>query len=204
MAADAESQRLMRRSGRPSGRAAAALLLAAAAAAVFLTFTPAFLPPPMDLPVPQAASKAPAAAERDSGDGLAQWWEETASVDLPLLGAKLRRGMDQGVRGAAEALAGIDKVVRGLDQNPQLLPVGAGQSPEASDAASAILEPVTKLYMKYMHSIKPRCKDCQLVIRWGRVWRLCKTRRHLARQPGTSHYKRKIHRHKGFKTGPSR
>merc|ERR1712118_248685 len=48
------------------------------------------------------------------------------------------------------------------------------------------IQPLTQLFMKYMKSIRPRCKDCIIVRRRGCTWRLCKIQRHKARQPGVN------------------
>merc|ERR1719323_2142480 len=97
-------------------------------------------------------------------------------VDLARLGAELQRGVeegargmadivDQGVQGMADALAGFDQALWGPGCNPVPVPVPAAGTElpyaQRDDPVGAVIEPVTKFFMKYQNTLKPRCKEYQ-------------------------------------------
>ncbi|CAJ1376430.1 unnamed protein product [Effrenium voratum] len=66
------------------------------------------------------------------------------------------------------------------------------------DFKQAIIEPLTRLYMKYRTAVYPRCKDCRIIVRYGRLWRLCRVRRHKLRQPGITTFKKRMNKYGGW------
>lgn len=143
----------------------------------------------------------PQVEARSHGLGQLAWWERAAAVDAALFGVQLRDGAEGVYRTMDELLDALNGVLSGPDWGPELVPVAAGAAtlPVPRDLLSEVLQPVTKLFMQYRNSIKPRCKDCEVFIRFGRLWRTCKTvKKHKARQPGISKFKKKVNRYGGF------
>eukprot|EP00929_Paragymnodinium_shiwhaense_P050772 TRINITY_DN25579_c0_g1_i1.p1 TRINITY_DN25579_c0_g1~~TRINITY_DN25579_c0_g1_i1.p1 ORF type:complete len:197 (-),score=31.87 TRINITY_DN25579_c0_g1_i1:119-709(-) len=98
-----------------------------------------------------------------------------------------RQAEDTMYLAAEEAVLAFDEALGSDDEDlaDELVHVPiSGPALPQKNLIDTVLEPLTKLYMKYRFSIKPRCKDCVITSRGGRLWRKCKIRRHKARQPG--------------------
>ncbi|CAJ1348171.1 unnamed protein product [Effrenium voratum] len=148
------------------------VVVAGLALAAFGTYLwPSFVPPP-----------APAEAR---GSPAAPW--------------DLQSCLEDGLDGAMDAVTNMfdaaDNLV-GPSLNPQLLPAGGAPAPK--DFKQAIIEPLTRLYMKYRTAVYPRCKDCRIIVRYGRLWRLCRVRRHKLRQPGITTFKKRMNKYGGW------
>mmetsp|Transcript_25541 Transcript_25541/g.59468 ORF Transcript_25541/g.59468 Transcript_25541/m.59468 type:complete len:176 (-) Transcript_25541:113-640(-) len=78
------------------------------------------------------------------------------------------------VSAGAVSTPGSETALAGSSANRALL----------SHRNSRDVEGLVERNMKYKMSIKPRCSDCRIIVRFGRLWRVCKVRRHNARQPG--------------------
>ncbi|CAE7314787.1 RGLG2 [Symbiodinium natans] len=109
----------------------------------------------------------------------------------------LEDGLDGALTAAEDFFNAADGLV-GPSPNPQLLPAGSAPLPK-KDGLQQVIEPLTKLYMRYRTAIYPRCKECQIIVRFGKLWRTCRVRRHKQRQPGITGYKRRMNRYKGWK-----
>eukprot|EP00929_Paragymnodinium_shiwhaense_P050777 TRINITY_DN25579_c0_g4_i2.p1 TRINITY_DN25579_c0_g4~~TRINITY_DN25579_c0_g4_i2.p1 ORF type:complete len:197 (-),score=45.09 TRINITY_DN25579_c0_g4_i2:162-752(-) len=154
---------------RSIGRVVSLVALGAAVAQVCAyTFVPAPSP---------AVSASDSCGDVDLGplDKAVQW------------GSQLQMQAEDAMYFAAEEAAlALDEALEGDDNLADELvhvPISGAALPQ-KNLLETVLEPLTKLYMKYRFSIKPRCKDCVITSRGGRLWRKCKIRRHKARQPG--------------------
>eukprot|EP00438_Fugacium_kawagutii_P036270 Skav218318 [mRNA] locus=scaffold2239:82197:98889:+ [translate_table: standard] len=164
----------------PASRPVAAFLAALAAVMALSNWTkPGFVPPPQ-VPISPQDSAVP------SWDTLQDCMED---------------GLDSALTAVDDLFTQADNLV-GPSLNPQLLP--AGGVPAQKDGMSQVIEPLTKLYMKYRTSIYPRCKECQIIVRFGKPWRTCRIRRHKARQPGITTFKKRMNRYHGWKDSSPR
>eukprot|EP00440_Ansanella_granifera_P025729 gb/GFBE01027939.1/.p1 GENE.gb/GFBE01027939.1/~~gb/GFBE01027939.1/.p1 ORF type:complete len:190 (+),score=51.60 gb/GFBE01027939.1/:1-570(+) len=178
-----------RRQPSSAGRLApaAALLLVAAFSAQL--FVPSFVPPPL-----------PTEAVPAFGTEALRWLEATAKSELAYTGACIEEGVDSAIAAFEDLVLGEENDdVDDWNWNPQLVPAGMAPLPQQKDPVQQIIEPLTKLFMRYRVSMYPRCKDCQIVLRWGKLWRTCPIRKHKARQPGISKFKEKMNRFKGWR-----
>ena len=133
-----------------------------------------FVPPPQVLTTPQDVVRASP-------------WDELQNC--------VEDGLDATFTAVDDFFTNADNLV-GPSLNPQLLPAGGVPAPK--DGMSHIIEPLTKLYMKYRTCIYPRCKECQIIVRFGKMWRTCRIRRHNARQPGITTFKKRMNKYKGW------
>eukprot|EP00913_Durusdinium_trenchii_P027663 g25944.t1 len=111
-------------------------------------------------------------------------------------------GLDAAFTAVDDLFSKADDLV-GPSLNPQLLPAG-GVPMKQENPLTPVIEPLTRLYMRYRTAMFPRCKDCLIRVRFGRLWRTCKIRRHKARQPGMTKFKRIMNRYKGWKQSSPR
>ncbi|CAK9089774.1 E3 ubiquitin-protein ligase RGLG2, partial [Durusdinium trenchii] len=119
---------------QPRGRALAALL---ALAGVALGLMSAFVPPPK-LPQAPEAMETPAA------------WEALQDC--------VEDGLDAAFTAVDDLFSKADDLV-GPSLNPQLLPAG-GVPMKQENPLTPVIEPLTRLYMRYRTAMFPRCKDC--------------------------------------------
>mmetsp|Transcript_45456 Transcript_45456/g.114438 ORF Transcript_45456/g.114438 Transcript_45456/m.114438 type:complete len:204 (+) Transcript_45456:73-684(+) len=178
-----------------------ALLVVVAAVLAASHLRPTFvMPPPMEAqPMAEAAPRAIAAASADDTLGMdaAEWWQHSVAAELGMLAMKVRRGADDAAQASEQLLNLLQDGALTPGMKP--VPVGGAPMPQPRNLLEEVLQPVTKFFMKYKWSIKPRCKECRIVHRYGRIWRLCDAApRHKARQPGHQGWKRTITRHKGW------
>mmetsp|Transcript_76176 Transcript_76176/g.123088 ORF Transcript_76176/g.123088 Transcript_76176/m.123088 type:complete len:189 (+) Transcript_76176:61-627(+) len=165
------------------------LALAVGAALHAQFFAPlSFVPPPL------APSSQAAAVDRAE--------EFVSVVDLKLseMGLQLREGLEDGVESAVNAFEeflGEGEDLVGPSLNPQLLPAGCSPFTAEKSLLEKVLEPVTKFFLRYQRNMEPRCKECKMIIRFGRIVRTCIIPRHKARQPGISGFKKKMNNIKG-------
>jgi len=167
------------------GRMALAGVLAVVVALLSVQASPStFVPPPMESPV---------AITSAVGVGPFEWCQRSAAADAAIWAMRLKQGLNDGMKAA-------DNAVASLDHGTRPVPITGHLDMMKKDSPlSAAIEPLTKLFMKYRNSIKPRCKSCQIVVRFGRLLRTCTAeKRHKARQPGMSKFKRKMGRFNGF------
>mmetsp|Transcript_1973 Transcript_1973/g.3609 ORF Transcript_1973/g.3609 Transcript_1973/m.3609 type:complete len:196 (-) Transcript_1973:117-704(-) len=157
-----------------AGKVSAALMLMAAAGVAMFFGSQAFVP------APSAALPVYAAAVRECGC-------DYDCVDDMVEDDELGLAVDESVQRASRALNTFDRSMwgpgPGFGTNPVLAEGISMQPPKPG--LDAVLAPVTKLFYKYMFSIKPRCALCRIVVRHGKLVRICPVRRHKARQPGT-------------------
>jgi len=114
---------------------------------------------------------------------LEQWWAERMIPEIGLWLIGLRNAAREVVMGADKVADDIEQALSGPPPAYEL--AGSRRallSPR--EAVEDALQPMTRLYMKYRETIKPRCQLCTVFIRNGRLWRTCKIKRHKARQPG--------------------
>mmetsp|Transcript_4085 Transcript_4085/g.7446 ORF Transcript_4085/g.7446 Transcript_4085/m.7446 type:complete len:181 (-) Transcript_4085:129-671(-) len=162
--------------GRPASRGVLAVAALFAAALSTSWLRPSFVPPPV-------APNAPMAKEDTTlWDGLQECVED---------------GLDGAMTAAEDFFSSADELI-GPSLNPQLLPAGSVPAPK-EEGLSHIIEPLTKLYMRYRTAIFPRCKECKIIVRFGRLWRTCRIRRHKARQPGITTFKKRMNKYQGWK-----
>lgn len=151
----------------PASRPVAVALAALAAVLAWSNWTSSgFVPPPRVPAFPQNAQ------------------DVVSAVSLDTLQDCVEDGLDSALTAVDDMFTQVDNLV-GPSLNPQLLP--AGGVPAQKDGMQQVIEPLTKLYMKYRTAIYPRCKECQIIVRFGKMWRTCRVRRHKARQIGRAH-----------------
>mmetsp|Transcript_75819 Transcript_75819/g.136790 ORF Transcript_75819/g.136790 Transcript_75819/m.136790 type:complete len:191 (-) Transcript_75819:160-732(-) len=170
------------------GRSALAVI-AMAGAALFgpsLSVGPSFVPPP----VPERPAPAMDATEWMAGIEQAS----ESQID------RFQEAIEDGIYSAADAMDGfLDEAnnMVGPSLNPQLLPAGCRPMPQEKGLLEKVLEPVTEFFLRYQRNMEPRCKECKMIIRFGRIVRTCIIPRHKARQPGISGFKKKMNNIKG-------
>eukprot|EP00931_Biecheleriopsis_adriatica_P066994 TRINITY_DN411_c0_g2_i1.p1 TRINITY_DN411_c0_g2~~TRINITY_DN411_c0_g2_i1.p1 ORF type:complete len:197 (+),score=46.10 TRINITY_DN411_c0_g2_i1:52-642(+) len=177
-----------------SGRVAMVWLMAAAfgvVAAFSSLLVPSFVPPPLPTEVAAPGSEA------------LQWLATSAPSKLDSLGNSLQEcvedGLDSAITAFEDLIGDEDDDLVGESWNPQLLPAGSLPMPKQKDALQQVIEPLTKLFMRYRRTIYPRCEECKIIVRFGRLWRTCRVRRHKTRQPGITQFKRTMNRFKGWR-----
>mmetsp|Transcript_45454 Transcript_45454/g.114433 ORF Transcript_45454/g.114433 Transcript_45454/m.114433 type:complete len:214 (+) Transcript_45454:108-749(+) len=203
-------QRLRMRSSFHRSPALALLITALAALTASQLRQTFVMPPPVEVrpmdgevAIEQPPREVPRAITADVasdsvGMGAAEWLQHSAAAELGLMALKLRSSAGD----AAQASQQLLDLLQDGALTPGMKPVpvaGALSEPQPRNLLEEVLQPVTKFFMKYKWSIKPRCKECRIVHRYGRIWRLCDAApRHKARQPGHQGWKRTITRHKGW------
>ncbi|CAK0820612.1 unnamed protein product, partial [Prorocentrum cordatum] len=165
------------------GGAVGALALLALVAASSQAGAWTFLPPLSPSEVPAALSDA-----RAQESGPWEWWGRAAAVDLALCERDVRRTVQNGIDGVSSFLEQLDDAAAAAGFATKPVPAMGAELARARwrpEAVPNVIEPLTNLYMKYKFVIKPRCKDCMLIRRWGRFYRVCHVfPKHKARQPG--------------------
>jgi len=109
----------------------------------------------------------------------------------------LEDGVDGALTAVEDFFSSADELV-GPSLNPQLLPAAGAPAPK-KDGLQQVIEPLTKLYMRYRTAIYPRCKECKIIVRFGKLWRTCRIRRHKQRQPGITTFKKRMNKYQGWK-----
>eukprot|EP00933_Yihiella_yeosuensis_P066287 TRINITY_DN70499_c0_g1_i1.p1 TRINITY_DN70499_c0_g1~~TRINITY_DN70499_c0_g1_i1.p1 ORF type:complete len:195 (-),score=34.62 TRINITY_DN70499_c0_g1_i1:115-699(-) len=164
--------------------ALAATVIAAAALLSTSWLSPAFVPPPL------AAFE----ATRSRGDAL-QLLDAIAKDEIAYVRESFQENLEDcllNVNEALEDFANNDDLI-GPSENPQLITVGVPLPPK-KDLLKEALKPVTVMMMRWQKKITPRCPDCKIVIRWGKIYRTCTNKRHKARNSGIKRDKRKYER----------
>lgn len=140
---------------QPRNKGAVKLLASGLAlvAALFLTRGPSFIPGTPPTPV-----------EASNLDGF-RALEAATNSKLVDFGAKLQECMEETKMTLADAfevaISQDDDDLVGPSLNPQLLPAGSAPLPQQKDAVQQIIEPLTKLYMRYRCAMYPRCAKSQ-------------------------------------------
>jgi len=172
----------VQKAAQPRRRASGVIAVAALLAVVFAGNDWGFLPGPAVPAVPETAiSTETSQCEADGMDAL-EWAEARSQAEALLMGMKLRNGAEELLENAARNLQSLDEAL-GHATKPVLID-GASLEPQKPSLLEKVLQPLTKLFMRYNFSIKPRCTECKITVRFGRLTRVCKVRRHKARQPG--------------------